>query len=881
MTGHNTTDNLPGRQLDEYRLESLLGKGGMARVYRGFDVKLKRQAAIKVIDTPYRRDSAYVERFAREAQAVAQLKHPHIVGIYRFGEAEGVLYIAMEYIEGANLEKVLDSYRADQQLIEPAEAGRVIGQVCQALHYAHSHGVIHRDIKPSNIMLNRQGQVVLTDFGLALLEDQRTRGEVFGSPHYISPEQAISSAKAVPQSDLYAVGVILYEMFTGQLPFQADHPHDVALLHVSELPQPPRSLNPDLSPELEAVILKALAKEPAERYPDGLALIEALQQVLPAEPVEISVVTPPTLLAPAGPSLNPDTPQPKKGHALTSHYLLGNIRRLLSELTAGLSPEELRQLYYAVPDFKAIHHQLADSRGKAEIINRLLDYAEQTLQVDKVLALAREYDPVAYEKYKPYQEFTSGNPADLIGKNLGKYHIIEWLGQGGMAQVYKAYQPGLARFVAIKIIHSHLLDNEEFIERFEHEAMAVANLRHPNIVQVFDFDREGDRCYMVMEFIEGPTLQAEIEARRANQSLLPLSETVIIVKSLAEAIDYAHSRGMIHRDLKPGNILFTPKKRVVLTDFGIARFMDVPSYTMTNAIVGTPAYMSPEQAQGEPVDERSDIYSLGVILYEMATGQVPFQDASPVAVILKLVSGSWPVPTSINPNLPPPVEDVILKAMSHHPANRFATAGALLQALQQAVAGEPTNLMVRPPQELERGPAKALDKAEIPEVVVPPLPAANEPAGPHPPLGRAGTINISDNRGQIALGGHFSLQIGDVYGGQVSLNSGLVQPQEPVEPAAADLTPLHDGLADLKRRIEASDSATKPAELERLRELAEALTATPPDLDTMAYTKRWFAKNKPALDQAIDDLILHPVVKRLIAVAGQSVSAEYKRRFAG
>ncbi|MFC1976249.1 serine/threonine-protein kinase, partial [Chloroflexota bacterium] len=238
-------DDLIGQQLDEYRLEELLGHGGMARVYRALDVNLQRYVAIKVIDAPFRADSEAAARFEREAQAIAQLEHPHIVGLYRYGETNHLLYMAMQYIEGADLDSVLETFRADEEFMPPEDISRIIREICEALDHAHSKDVIHRDIKPSNIMLDQKGRAILTDFGLALLTELGTKGEIFGSPYYIAPEQAISSAGVVPQSDFYSVGVILYEMFTGQVPFDADTPVDVAMLHMSEPPRPPRELRPE------------------------------------------------------------------------------------------------------------------------------------------------------------------------------------------------------------------------------------------------------------------------------------------------------------------------------------------------------------------------------------------------------------------------------------------------------------------------------------------------------------------------------------------------------------------------------------------------------------------------------------------------------------
>ena len=278
-------DILLGLQLDEYRLEALLGRGGMARVYRGLDTGLNRYVAVKVIDTPFRSDEEYVKRFKIEAQAIARLDHPHVVRLYRYGEVNGMLYMAMQFIEGADLGFLLESYRLDGEFIPSADALRLVIEVCQALDYVHAHGIIHRDIKPSNIMLTRdEARAILTDFGLALRAEVGTRGEVFGSPHYIAPEQAVSSARSVPQSDLYALGVILYEMFTGVLPFHAANPMDIAVLHMSSPPPPPRDVRPDLSPEVESVILKALEKKPEDRYQSGRALALALERALRRQP---------------------------------------------------------------------------------------------------------------------------------------------------------------------------------------------------------------------------------------------------------------------------------------------------------------------------------------------------------------------------------------------------------------------------------------------------------------------------------------------------------------------------------------------------------------------------------------------------------------------
>ncbi len=273
-------DPFLNRTIDEYKVEALLGVGGMARVYRGVDTRLKRYVAIKIIGFPHQYDESYITRFEREAQVIALFSHPNIVPLYRYGEIDGFLYMVMQYIDGSDLHTILSSYRNDAEFMEPKDVLHIITDVCNALDYVHSRGVVHRDIKPGNILLDKEGRAFLSDFGLALIKEVGTLGEIFGSPQYISPEQTISSAKAESRSDLYSVGVILFEIFTGQLPFEDSDPVEQALKHLNQPVPPPRSLRADISPQVEAVILKALEKNPDDRYSSGAALVKALSAAL-------------------------------------------------------------------------------------------------------------------------------------------------------------------------------------------------------------------------------------------------------------------------------------------------------------------------------------------------------------------------------------------------------------------------------------------------------------------------------------------------------------------------------------------------------------------------------------------------------------------------
>lgn len=295
MSNH---DPLLGQHLDNFLIQQALGRGGMARVYKGVDTHLKRPVAIKVVEERLRASATYAQRFEREAQAVANLKHPNIVTVFHFGRHENLYYLVMEYIDGADLDAILRNYESNGELMPHADVLRILGAVGSALDYAHAQGVIHRDIKPSNIMLERSGRPVLADFGLALRVSEGTVGETFGSPHYISPEQARNSANAVPQSDLYSLGVVAYELLAGAVPFDDPNPTTLAMQHIMAAVPSPRAFNRDLSEQIEQVLFRALAKTPEERYPTAAALVAALGQAVDAmkqHPVRVTTADLPPL----------------------------------------------------------------------------------------------------------------------------------------------------------------------------------------------------------------------------------------------------------------------------------------------------------------------------------------------------------------------------------------------------------------------------------------------------------------------------------------------------------------------------------------------------------------------------------------------------------
>src|SRR5680860_368071 len=254
-----------------YRLISRLGTGGMADVWLARDAHLGRQVALKVLHRRFAQDTEFVARFRREAEAAAGLAHPHVVSIYDRGQVGDTFYIAMEYLPGRSLSEAIRGGLTTAQSIQ------VVREILEAARFAHLHGLVHRDFKPQNVILDHQGHAKVTDFGIARagVSEITQTGSVMGTAHYLPPEQA-QGLEITARSDLYSIGVILYECLTGQVPFEAESSVAVALKQVSELPQRPSSINPNVSPALDSVVMRALAKDPSQRFADADAFIAAL-----------------------------------------------------------------------------------------------------------------------------------------------------------------------------------------------------------------------------------------------------------------------------------------------------------------------------------------------------------------------------------------------------------------------------------------------------------------------------------------------------------------------------------------------------------------------------------------------------------------------------
>lgn len=422
----------------------------------------------------------------------------------------------------------------------------------------------------------------------------------------------------------------------------------------------------------------------------------------------------------------------------------------------------------------------------------------------------------------------------MDSQKIGRYEIKSELGRGGMATVYRAYDPRFERDVALKVLPREMLHDGNFRVRFEREAKTVASLEHPAIVPVYDVGEEDGQPYFVMRLMAGGSL-----AETINKGPVSIQEAARIMDRLGPALDVAHAKGIIHRDLKPGNILFDPNGEPYVSDFGIAKIAQSQGTTVTGgAIIGTPAYMSPEQAQGDPLDGRSDIYALGVILYEMLSGAQPYQATTPMAVVVKHITDPVPHILDANPNLPVGIEAIIEKAMAKNPDDRFSTAGEFAAALSALARGQSAEdalktavltvsntqavktRMSEKPDLMTRKVAGSSVRASTPMGTNPPA-SANVSTGPRPHA----TTSVSPFTYviPIAIGGAIIFVVAVLLGLYFLFGPTQTNPSPTITPTATSPLPTETTAPDV----------TEPAITETPETTA---TDTPPPADTETPT---------------------------------------------
>ena len=560
-----------GSTVSRYRVIDRLGGGGAGVVYKAEDVKLERLVALKFLSAYRSENDGDKRRFLREARASSALDHPNICTVYEIDETgDGRLFIAMAFCEGETLKR-----KVERGPLPVAEAVRIAAQIAAGLAAAHAKGIIHRDVKPANVIVAPDGRVKIVDFGIAKLADQSrlTReGTAVGTAGYMAPEQIRGDA-VDPRTDVWALGVVLYEMVTGRTPFPGDNDQERIRGILNAGPEPMAVLRPGVPVQLERIVAVALAKRPGDRYRDMAAMQADLLELAGSagSPVLIESLDPTLRDIPSGPS-------------------------------AGTSVTE-----------DADH---------------------------------------------------------LVGRTLAHYRVLEYIGGGGMGVVYKAEDLRLARTVALKFLPPELTRDPEAKARFLQEARAASVLDHPNICTIHEVGETDDgRLYLAMPYYGGETLR-----RRIERGPLTIDDAIDIGEQIARGLAKAHRGGIVHRDIKPANLMVTDDGVVKILDFGLAKLAGAAAITRTGSSVGTPAYMSPEQARGEDVDHRTDLWSFGVVLYEMVAGRRPFRGEHDQAVLYAILNEPPKPLTEMRSEAPPELERIAEGLLAKDPGNRYPTA---------------------------------------------------------------------------------------------------------------------------------------------------------------------------------------------------------------
>ncbi len=533
LSGMFVKDQIIGRN---YKVIARLGEGGMGQVYRALDVNLGREVAIKFLLPEIAKEEEIVRRFLNEGRILATINHPAVISVYASDveETSGIPFLVMEFVDGMSLDKYQDSLRQN-----PSELLNHFIHLMGGIHACHQKGIIHRDLKPENLLINSNNQLKIVDFGIAKSASRSTKtGIVLGTPHYMSPEQCLGKQDITPKADVYAAGIMLFEIFTGSLPFKTEgHVDDpalsIALMHLNQAPDFTELEKSSTGKAFKHLISQMIAKKPEDR---------------------------------------PEVPK-----------IISELRNILGEL----------------------------------------DFSEQPT--------------IAKEAIRPANE-------KIIGEI---YEIQSELGSGGMGKVFKALDTALNRTVAIKVLHESTTRDSSLVERFIQEGQVLATVVHRNVMSIYasSRDKRTGRPFLVMEYIEGKPLSKVKQALESDRK-----KAVPIMLQLAEGLAACHEKGIIHRDLKPGNIIITNTGLVKILDFGIAKTS--ANLTKTGMTVGTPEYMSPEQCTGSRnISVKSDIYSLGIIFWELIFGIVPFKaDANTnpeLSIALKHIEATLPAQVAI------------------------------------------------------------------------------------------------------------------------------------------------------------------------------------------------------------------------------------------
>lgn len=617
---------LSGRVIGGHEILEIIGRGAQGEVYRCRCRESGELRAIKLLRVSAAGEDA-LRRMEQEVGVLQLLDHDNVVKALKWVEDHecGVCGIVMECLSGKNLKQEISS-RGGLSVQKTLE---IAIQVGRALTAAHRQGVIHRDVKSTNIIFKDDQGVKIGDFGIARFVSAegftRTR-LMLGTIDYMSPEQIRGEKHIDARTDIYSLAIVIYEMLTGELPFTGETEYAVQEKQLRSRPVPPGRKKKDLRgycpPSLENAVLKALEKEPARRPQTMAVFVRTLETV--------------------------SIPRVRE------HYALG---------VAAFKRTDYGQARRLFGQVLEIDERYEDARSYYDRI------ISATINQDTAAAA------ISGEEKK--------EPQTLSGRTVGDYEICERIGTGGQGTVYRCRHLVSGRECAVKFLHA-FPGYEGALERFRREAEAMRKLEHEGIVRALDWveDQAAGLYGIAMEYLSGQNLKQVLISGGA----LPLARAVDVARQVGEALSYAHARGVIHRDVKPANIIMAGSVRVKLTDFGIARLVSSDKFTRTRLMLGTVEYMSPEQIRGAGhVGERSDIYSLGIVLYEMLTGRLPFTGNTEHTVQEKQLKNRPHSLRRLNRHIPRCLEKLVIRALSKDPSRRQGSMKDFLEELSLSV----------------------------------------------------------------------------------------------------------------------------------------------------------------------------------------------------
>ncbi len=681
------------RKFGHYHLLAPLAQGGMGALYlavRG-DRGLERLLVIKTV-LPHLADSEYIARFRDEAKVVVKLSHANLIPVFDAGTVDGEIFLAMDFVEGRDLRAVWNRCAKKQVAFPIDVAVYIIKELCRGLNYAHEFGglkLVHRDISPPNILMSFSGEVKVTDFGLAsstLKLEKTAPGIIYGKVAYMSPEQA-RGEPLDGRSDLYASAIVLWELLTGRqlFPPGKDQPHDLIQRARNPIPTPPSKRAPRVPAALDAICMKALAPAREDRFATGNEFRAALSDWLAAEA--------------------PGTDADRLQRFL--HDLFGeDIERERAEREELLV--KIRQRVKTMPPTDELRIMLDDEEGEIDKKLQRQPGSKGRRASDRSDGDSEEIPDRRQGGDRRKKRRSDGDSSDreastpakprdpkaAIGTVIdGRYQIVDLIGEGGMGRVYLAEHVDIGRRVALKILHPVYSRMPELVERFRREARAASRIGHPHIVDVTDSGKTDEGAvYFVMEFLEGVGLGSIIDRSGA----LDINRTLRIATQICRALAAAHEAGIIHRDLKPDNIFLTTRDGradfVKVLDFGVATSIDGQQFrakrlTTPGMTMGTPEYMAPEQAAGRPADIRSDIYSVGAILYEALTGAPPYEGENFMEILTKKATVDPTPAHKLRPELPKDVSKLIRRAMARNPQDRPPSMEAFEYEINKCLEG--------------------------------------------------------------------------------------------------------------------------------------------------------------------------------------------------